>query len=84
MIPKDILKEVANKGTCEHIKLADCRKCPLGMLKRRPDNTSWLSCYESICGEDSITEEQQVERYKTKAAELLADIAIEESLKNNM
>jgi len=81
MFPKDILKEVAIKGTCEHIRLIDCRRCPLGTLKKRSDESSWLSCYESICGEDIISEQEQIERYKNKATELLADIALEESLK---
>lgn len=83
MTPKDILKEVAKNGTCEHIKLADCKTCPMGKLKKRPDWNAWFSCYESICGSEHLTDQQQTERYKAKASELLADMALEETLKED-
>jgi hypothetical protein len=79
---KQILEEIAKHGSCEHIKLADCKRCPLAKIKKRPKWNAWLSCYDSICGDESLTEEQQAERYKRKASEMLADIEIEEALRD--
>jgi hypothetical protein len=80
---KKILEEVAKTGKCENLWLWDCQQCPLGKLKRRPDDSGWLSCYEAIVGQNDGNIEESDRKYKEKASEALADILLEEAIKSD-
>ena len=72
-----ILQKIAETGNCELVVRDACLHCPLAKLKKRPDGSGWLSCFESIVGAslDNVTE-----KYKEAARAKLAEIAIEDAI----
>lgn len=74
-----ILQNIADTGDCELIGEDPCSSCPLARLKKRPDESGWLSCYEAIAGPDF---ENIREKYKLAAKSKLIEIAIESAIVN--
>lgn len=76
MVAKEIqiLEKIAETGSCDLLSSNPCASCPLATLKRRPDGTGWLSCFEAIAGPsfDNVKE-----KYKEAARVKLMEIAID-------
>lgn len=79
MVAKEIqtLQKIADTGDCELIGEDPCSRCPLARLKKRPDESGWLSCYEAIAGPDF---ENIREKYKIAAKSKLIEMAIESAI----
>jgi hypothetical protein len=75
----EILQKIADTGECELLDGNPCSICPLARLKKRPDGTGWLSCFEAIAAPDF----QDIKnRYKKAAESVLIEIAIEGAIKD--
>ena len=74
-----ILQNIADTGDCELLVIADdpCSMCPLSRLKKRPDGSGWLSCFEAIAAPDFT---DVTNKYKKAAENVLIDIAIESAI----
>lgn len=81
-----ILKKIIeDNGSCCWAKPSICAKCPLSQLKKKQDDSGWMSCIESVCGLniDNLSEEEMDTLYKTHAERLLLDYTIENILKED-
>jgi len=76
---KDILEHIADGGSCDNLDISSCSNCPLAKLKRRDDDSGWLSCIDAI-GHKSFNDID--ERYKIIAREILFDIAVRRELED--
>lgn len=73
----EILQKIAETGDCEFLDTDPCSKCPLARLKKRPDGSGWLSCFEAVGAPDF----QDVRaKYKRAAEAKLIDLAIESAI----
>ena len=72
-----ILQKIAETGNCDVVSRDACLYCPLAKLKKRPDGTGWLSCYEAIV---APSYDNVIEKYKDAAREKLMDMAIESAM----
>jgi hypothetical protein len=75
----DILQKIADTGDCELLGENPCSKCPLARLKKRPDGTGWLSCFEAIAAPDFHDVRA---KYKRAAEAKLIEMAIESAINN--
>lgn len=69
-----ILQHIAKSGRCDDLPIDACGVCPLAKLKKRPDGSGWLSCYDAIAAPNY---ENIKEKYKEAASNKLIDMAIE-------
>jgi len=72
-------KIIASHGKCEGATPSDCRVCPLSKLKSQT-NGSPIGCIEAL-GIESLSEAEQDKKYLDAAIKALADIRIDEILK---
>lgn len=82
----DILQKIAETGDCEFIMSGTpngypCVMCPLSRLKKRPDGSGWLSCFEAVCGPD-FYDGNAKSKYKKAAESKLLELAIEDALED--
>lgn len=76
---KEILEQISETGSCGTLNAQSCTICPMSRLKRREDDSGWLSCVEAI-GHKSFNDID--ERYKLIAREILLDLAISKELED--
>lgn len=80
MKPKEILQKIIDsEGSCDWSNPDICSKCPMSRLEFREDGNH-LSCVDALNIEDVKIEERD-EVYKKAAAKVLADLEIDEILK---
>jgi hypothetical protein len=81
-----ILEHIAEHGDCfsrSGPSWIECIDCPFAKLKRRPGGGGWLSCFEAVCGSDSISPEVSATKYKLIAEDLLASEILEQKLRDH-
>lgn len=76
----EILQKIADAGECDLLTVENpCSKCPLAKIKKRPDGTGWLSCFEAVAGPDF---RDVRDKYKKAAQSVLIELAIESAIED--